>query len=105
MFVNNQACVLHIYEYVCTVSQWRYIYIYICSCLYEHMFFGVFYFLFFGLFYQFYLWFDLIPQSRVRIYVGKCYFILHVYTFYLMMNFISCLVMGYPLDWHDFSPI
>ena len=24
---------------------------------------------------------------------------------YLMMNFISCLVMGYPLDWHDFSPI
>ena len=32
-------------------------------------------------------------------------FILHIYTFYLMMNFLSCLVMGYPLDWHDFSPI
>ena len=25
--------------------------------------------------------------------------------FYLMMNFISCLAMGYPLDWYYFSPI
>ena len=38
VFTNNQAYVLHIYEYVCTVSQWRYIhmsahaYMNICFC-------------------------------------------------------------------------
>ena len=55
-------------------------------------------------FYQFYLWFDLIPQSRVRIYVGKCDFILYVYTFLFDGELHPCFVMGYPLDWHDFSP-
>ena len=58
---------------------YRDIYIYMSA----HAYMNIYIYIFFGLFHQFYLWFDLIPQSRVRIYVGKCYFSLHVYTFLL----------------------
>ena len=68
IFINNQAYVLHTYEYVCTAGRWLHIHMsgsaFINIC-----------------FYPFYLWFDLISQSPVRIYVGIYNFILYVYTF------------------------
>ena len=60
-----------------------YIYIYVCVSVSDHAYMNICLFFLFFLFYQFYLCFDLIAQSRVRIYIGKCYFILHVYTFLL----------------------
>ena len=56
---------------------WANCYIYICLLM------PTWTYVFVVLLDEFYLWCDLIPRSRVKIYVGKCDFILYVYTFLL----------------------
>ena len=89
MFMNNQAYVLHIYEYVCTVGQWLHI----------HMSALAFLLFLINSIYGLILFYNLALG-----YMLENVILFYMYMHFYLMNFIPCFVRGYPLVWHHISP-